>query len=96
MSKFKTTNDMATDIIEIKEKKEDKKENLSGEQKEIKKSKNGKHAGGRPNTRGEHKILNIAVPIEIYEKLKEVSNGNMTYYINSLLEDNLESIKKTQ
>ena len=28
--------------------------------------------------------------LEIYEKLKEVSNGNMTYYINSLLKDNLE------
>lgn len=53
-----------------------------------------KHPGGRTNTRGtagkDYKMMNIAVPIDVYEKLKEASNGNMTYYINSLLKESVK------
>ncbi len=102
MSKFKITADMATDIMDIKEKMEDKNEvteikkdtdknmmKVSEKKTVVKVKTEKKHAGGRPNTRGEFKVLNIAVPMETYEKLKEVSNGNMTYYINNLLRENL-------
>jgi hypothetical protein len=53
-----------------------------------------KHPGGRTNTRGiagkDYKMMNIAVPIDVYEKLKEASNGNMTFYINSLLKNSVD------
>ena len=59
--------------------------------KEDKKSE--KHPGGRKNTRGErgedYKMMNIAVPIEVYEKLKEASNGNMTFYVNAVLRNSV-------
>lgn len=48
-----------------------------------------KHAGGRKNIRGENgkdfKMVNIAVPIDVYDRIKEASRGNMTYYINDIL-----------
>ncbi len=53
-----------------------------------------KHPGGRKNTRGkldeDYKMVNIAMPMDVYEKIKEASNGNMTYYINSVLRDSAE------
>ncbi len=56
---------------------------------------NGKHPGGRTNTRGEagkdYKMINIAVPTEVYNKIKEKSGGNMTYFINSLFRNAIEN-----
>ena len=54
-----------------------------------------KHAGGRRKTRGEegidYKMVNIAIPMEIYEKLLDGSEqyaaGNLTFYINSILRE---------
>lgn len=59
-----------------------------------KEPKKKKHAGGRKPTRGQngkdYKMMNIAIPMEIYEKLQAASNGNMTYYINSILKSSVE------
>lgn len=48
---------------------------------------------GRPKTKqGEFKTINIAVPIEILNKLKnvkEIYQGNLTHYINKLIEKDL-------
>ena len=49
-----------------------------------------KHPGGRPNTRGNYKMVNIAVPEDVYNRIKEVCNGNMTYYINDLLRKSVD------
>lgn len=53
-----------------------------------------KKAVGRKNTRGkegeDYKMMNIAVPMDVYEKLREASNGNMTFYINSVLRNSVE------
>ncbi len=49
---------------------------------------------GRKNTRGkegeDYKMMNIAVPMDVYEKLREASNGNMTYYINAILKESVD------
>lgn len=49
---------------------------------------------GRPKTKqGEYKTINISVPVEFLEKLKEVKEvyqGNLTLYINKLIEKDLE------
>ena len=59
---------------------------------------NTKHPGGRTNTRGksgkDYKMVNVAVPVEIYEKVKAASNGNMTYYINAVLKKSVENVVK--
>ena len=47
----------------------------------------GKHPGGRPRKEGTYKKVNLSVPEEVYNRLKEVSGGNMTYYINSMLRE---------
>ena len=48
---------------------------------------------GRPKVKqGEFKTINIAVPVEILNKLKnikEVYRGNLTLYINKLIEKDL-------
>ena len=48
---------------------------------------------GRPKTKqGEFKTINIAVPAEILKRLKsikEVYQGNLTLYINKLIEKDL-------
>lgn len=48
---------------------------------------------GRPKTKqGEFKTINIAVPVEILKRLKnikEVYQGNLTLYINKLIEKDL-------
>lgn len=53
-----------------------------------------KKAVGRKNTRGkegeDYKMMNIAVPMDVYEKLREASNGNMTYYINAILKESVD------
>ena len=54
----------------------------------------GKHPGGRTNTRGiknkDYKMINISLPIDVYEKLKEQSpGGNMTRYITDILSRNI-------
>lgn len=53
-----------------------------------------KNPGGRKNTRGQngkdYKMMNIAIPMEVYEKLQAASNGNMTYYINSILKSSVD------
>ncbi len=51
---------------------------------------NGKHPGGRPPVRGEYKMFNIALPLDTYNKIKEKSGGNMTYYINDVQRKNVE------
>ena len=52
-----------------------------------------KRAVGRKNTRGkegeDYKMMNIAVPMDVYEKLREACNGNMTYYINAILKESV-------
>ena len=53
------------------------------------KTKTGKHAGGRPNTRGNYKMVNIALPLEVYDKVKEVCNGNMTFFLNSVIRESV-------
>ena len=58
--------------------------------KKVMQTKKGKHAGGRPNTRGRFKMVNIAVPEEVYDRLKEVCNGNMTYYLNDIIRKNIK------
>lgn len=49
---------------------------------------------GRPKTKqGEYKTINISVPVEFLEKLKEVKEvyqGNLTLYINKLIKKDLE------
>ncbi len=71
----------------------DKKNVTKAEKKGTEKKVTEKHPGGRTNTRGtagkDYKMMNIAVPIDVYEKLKEASNGNMTFYINSLLKNSV-------
>ena len=61
-----------------------------------KKKNSGKHAGGRTNIRGEsgkdYKMVNVAVPVDVYEKVKAASNGNMTYYINAVLKKSVENV----
>lgn len=51
--------------------------------------KKEKHPGGRTNTRGkngkDYRMVNIAMPLELYNRLKAASDGNMTHYINSVL-----------
>ncbi len=66
---------------------------LKAEQKSTVKS--GKHPGGRKNIRGEkgkdYQMFNISVPMEVYDRLKEISNektaGNMTFLVNSILRE---------
>ena len=48
-----------------------------------------KHAGGRPNTRGKFKMVNIALPEDVYYRVKEVCNGNMTYYLNKVIKESV-------
>ncbi len=76
---------------EIKQKKELKNEKEKTVAKKA--TGSGKHPGGRTNTRGkmgeDFKMINIAVPIEVYDMLKEASHGNMTYYVNSLLRESV-------
>ena len=65
------------------------------EKKEKKPAEKKKHAGGRKRTRGEegidYKMVNIAIPMEIYEKLlsgsEQYAAGNLTFYINSILKE---------
>lgn len=49
---------------------------------------------GRPKVKqGEHKNINISVPVAILEKLekvKEVYHGNLTLYINKLIERDIK------
>lgn len=60
-----------------------------------------KKTSGRPNTRGkkgkDFQLINIAVPNEIYNTLRELSYekaaGNMTFYINKLLKEAIENEK---
>ncbi len=74
----------------VAEKKTVIKEDKKGSETKV----TNKHAGGRTNTRGtagkDYKMMNIAVPMDVYEKLKEASNGNMTFYINSLLKNSVD------
>ena len=92
-SRAKKTNQTTKKTSSIPEKKTVKKE-YKEEKKGIEKKVSSKHPGGRTNTRGtagkDYKMMNIAVPIDVYEKLKVASNGNMTYYINSLLKNSVE------
>ena len=53
-------------------------------------TKKAKHPGGRPNTRGKYKMVNIAIPEDVYDRLKEVCNGNMTYYLNDIIRKNIK------
>ena len=49
---------------------------------------------GRPVIRGEknkdYRMVNLAVPISMYEELKALGGGNVTYFINMLLKEALE------
>ncbi len=49
---------------------------------------------GRPSVRGEknkdYKMVNLAVPISMYDELKALGGGNVTYFINTLLKEALE------
>lgn len=66
-----------------------------------KKSTEQKKTSGRPNTRGkkgkDFQLINIAVPNDVYNKLRELSYekaaGNMTFYINKLLKEAIEKEK---
>ena len=55
--------------------------------------KKAKHPGGRKNIRGvngkDYKMLNVAVPSDVYEKLKAASNGNMTFFVNAVLRESV-------
>ena len=44
-----------------------------------------KHPGGRPNTRGNYKMVNVALSADLYNRIQEVCMGNMTYYFNDVL-----------
>lgn len=57
--------------------------------KKVVQEKKVKHAGGRPKTRGKYKMVNVAVPEDVYNRLKEVCNGNMTYYLNDIIRKNV-------
>ena len=52
---------------------------------------------GRPVVRGEknkdYRMVNLAVPISMYEELKALGGGNVTYFINTLLKEALEEIR---
>ena len=50
-----------------------------------KKTTEKKHPGGRPNTRGNYKMVNVALSEDLYNRIQEVCMGNMTYYINDVL-----------
>lgn len=64
-------------------------------------NKASKPALGRPRTKTEdEKIINIAVPLSVYKKINVAKiqyNNNLTLYINSLIErdlnENLEKYK---
>lgn len=49
---------------------------------------------GRPIVRGEknkdYRMVNLAVPISMYDELKALGGGNVTYFINTLLKEALE------
>jgi len=102
-----TEQTITSEINDTSEKKSIEKDNKRTESekksttkvpKNVKEKKEEKHAGGRPNKRGEKgrdfQMINVAVPVEIYEKLKAASEektaGNMTYYINSILKESTE------
>lgn len=81
--------DKFNNTIELEQKSEPKKDiNVKsiGSDREPKKV-------GRPKTKqGEFKTINIAVPIEVLNELKnvkEVYQGNLTLYINKLIEKDL-------
>lgn len=54
-----------------------------------------KKRAGRPKTKTEDcKTINIAVPVSVLEKMdvaKAMYNGNLTLYINKLIEKDLEA-----
>ena len=72
------------------EQKSEQKENINT--KPIESDKEQKKVG-RPKTKqGEFKTINVAVPIEILNKLKNIRNvyqGNLTLYVNKLIERDL-------
>ncbi len=49
---------------------------------------------GRPVVRGEknkdYRMVNLAIPIPVYDELKALGGGNVTYFINLLLKEALE------
>ncbi len=64
--------------------------------KEVLSEKKEKNKGGRPRKRTEpYKILNIGVPISVYEDVYQYAlplyDNNMTVYINTLIKKDLES-----
>lgn len=48
-----------------------------------------KHPGGRTNVRGkkgeDYRMVNIAMPSDLYDRIREESHGNMTFFINQIL-----------
>lgn len=58
-----------------------------------------KKTSGRPNTRGkkgkDFQLINIAVPNDVYNKLRELSYekaaGNMTFFINKILKEAIDN-----
>lgn len=88
--------DIPKKVAELNELKKQAAQNPISEPAAASKSQktNKKHAGGRKNMRGkkgsDYRMVNIAVPMDLYEKLQEASCGNMTYYINSVLRKSIE------
>jgi hypothetical protein len=52
-----------------------------------------KHPGGRTNVRGkkgeDYRMVNIAMPTDLYDRIREESHGNMTFFINQILRKSL-------
>ena len=52
---------------------------------------------GRPVVRGEknkdYRMVNLAVPIDMYDELKSHAGGNVTFFINQLLREALDQRK---
>lgn len=80
----------------VEEKKEEIKVITQEEASNVpdKPEKKKKHPGGRKSTRGkkdiDYKMMNIAIPMDVYEKLQAASNGNMTYFINQILKNSVD------
>lgn len=52
-----------------------------------------KHPGGRTNVRGkkgeDYRMVNIAMPTDLYDRIREESHGNMTFFVNQILRKSL-------
>lgn len=60
-------------------------------------SEEKKNTVGRPKTRGDYKVLSVAVPADMMDKIEAASllyKGKVTAYINQLISDDMKQNQK--